>query len=119
MLNPQTSIAQVGTPAHPRQNDSQINRLQYFLNNFGVQRECSCTAGTAAHVHEAHFHQLNVALLEDSFSGPSVCFPSVQIAVTLFLALVVGAIFFDVKDDQSGIQNRSYILFRLCLLCNV
>uniref|UniRef100_A0AAQ4PY41 ABC transporter domain-containing protein n=1 Tax=Gasterosteus aculeatus aculeatus TaxID=481459 RepID=A0AAQ4PY41_GASAC len=28
-----------------------------------------------------------------------------QIGVTLFLALVVGAIFFDVKDDQSGIQN--------------
>uniref|UniRef100_A0A8C9ZWG7 ATP-binding cassette, sub-family G (WHITE), member 2a n=1 Tax=Sander lucioperca TaxID=283035 RepID=A0A8C9ZWG7_SANLU len=34
-----------------------------------------------------------------------------QIAVTLFLALVVGAIFFDVKDDQSGIQNRYYFLF--------
>lgn len=29
-----------------------------------------------------------------------------QLAVTLFLALVVGAIFFDVKDDQSGVQNR-------------
>uniref|UniRef100_A0A8C9ZU43 ATP-binding cassette, sub-family G (WHITE), member 2a n=1 Tax=Sander lucioperca TaxID=283035 RepID=A0A8C9ZU43_SANLU len=34
-----------------------------------------------------------------------------QIAVTLFLALVVGAIFFDVKDDQSGIQNRMGALF--------
>lgn len=30
-----------------------------------------------------------------------------QLAVTLFLALVVGAIFFDVKNDQSGVQNRS------------
>lgn len=29
-----------------------------------------------------------------------------QLAVTLFLALVVGAIFFGVKDDQSGMQNR-------------
>ncbi|XP_056299344.1 broad substrate specificity ATP-binding cassette transporter ABCG2 isoform X1 [Pseudoliparis swirei] len=34
-----------------------------------------------------------------------------QIAVTLFLALVVGAIFFDVKEDQSGIQNRFGALF--------
>uniref|UniRef100_UPI003AAC897C broad substrate specificity ATP-binding cassette transporter ABCG2-like n=1 Tax=Centroberyx gerrardi TaxID=166262 RepID=UPI003AAC897C len=34
-----------------------------------------------------------------------------QVAVTLFLALVVGAIFFDVKDDQSGMQNRFGALF--------
>ncbi|XP_037335811.2 broad substrate specificity ATP-binding cassette transporter ABCG2 isoform X1 [Pungitius pungitius] len=34
-----------------------------------------------------------------------------QVAVTLFLALVVGAIFFDVKNDPSGIQNRVGALF--------
>lgn len=34
-----------------------------------------------------------------------------QILVTLFLALVVGAIFFDVKDDPSGMQNRFGALF--------
>ncbi|CAG5929446.1 unnamed protein product [Menidia menidia] len=34
-----------------------------------------------------------------------------QIAVTLFLALVVGALFFDVKEDQSGVQNRVGALF--------
>ncbi|XP_074518242.1 broad substrate specificity ATP-binding cassette transporter ABCG2 [Halichoeres trimaculatus] len=34
-----------------------------------------------------------------------------QIAVTLFLALVVGAIFFDVQNDQGGIQNRFGALF--------
>uniref|UniRef100_A0A8C4GJ82 ABC transporter domain-containing protein n=1 Tax=Dicentrarchus labrax TaxID=13489 RepID=A0A8C4GJ82_DICLA len=34
-----------------------------------------------------------------------------QVAVTLFLALVVGAIFFDVKEDQSGMQNRFGALF--------
>uniref|UniRef100_A0A7N6A7I4 ABC transporter domain-containing protein n=1 Tax=Anabas testudineus TaxID=64144 RepID=A0A7N6A7I4_ANATE len=33
-----------------------------------------------------------------------------QVAVTLFLALVVGAIFFDVKNDSSGIQNRYFII---------
>ncbi|KAL1023775.1 hypothetical protein UPYG_G00045960 [Umbra pygmaea] len=34
-----------------------------------------------------------------------------QLGVTLFLALIVGAIFFRVKDDQSGIQNRMGALF--------
>uniref|UniRef100_A0A6Q2XHR2 ABC transporter domain-containing protein n=1 Tax=Esox lucius TaxID=8010 RepID=A0A6Q2XHR2_ESOLU len=34
-----------------------------------------------------------------------------QIGVTLFLALIVGAIFFDAKNDQSGIQNRMGALF--------
>ncbi|KAJ8403640.1 hypothetical protein AAFF_G00349660 [Aldrovandia affinis] len=34
-----------------------------------------------------------------------------QVAVTLFLALIVGAIFFGIKDDQSGMQNRMGALF--------
>lgn len=37
---------------------------------------------------------------------PVVVFHGVQVAVTLFLALVVGAIFYDVQDNQSGMQNR-------------
>ncbi|XP_066574197.1 broad substrate specificity ATP-binding cassette transporter ABCG2 [Amia ocellicauda] len=34
-----------------------------------------------------------------------------QIGVTIFLALIVGAIFFGIKNDQSGIQNRMGALF--------
>uniref|UniRef100_A0A8C8I1T6 ABC transporter domain-containing protein n=1 Tax=Oncorhynchus tshawytscha TaxID=74940 RepID=A0A8C8I1T6_ONCTS len=34
-----------------------------------------------------------------------------QIGVTVFLALIVGAIFFGVKNDQSGLQNRMGALF--------
>ncbi|XP_041950067.1 broad substrate specificity ATP-binding cassette transporter ABCG2d [Alosa sapidissima] len=34
-----------------------------------------------------------------------------QLGVTIFLALIVGAIFFGVKDDQGGIQNRFGALF--------
>nr|XP_057936803.1 broad substrate specificity ATP-binding cassette transporter ABCG2d [Doryrhamphus excisus] len=34
-----------------------------------------------------------------------------QVGVHIFLALIVGAIFFRVKDDQSGIQNRMGALF--------
>lgn len=37
-----------------------------------------------------------------------------QIGVTVFLALIVGAIFFGVKNDQSGLQNRSVCMF-LCV----
>uniref|UniRef100_A0A8C5G8P5 Broad substrate specificity ATP-binding cassette transporter ABCG2 n=1 Tax=Gouania willdenowi TaxID=441366 RepID=A0A8C5G8P5_GOUWI len=34
-----------------------------------------------------------------------------QVVVSIFLGLIVGAIFFGVKDDQSGIQNRMGALF--------
>uniref|UniRef100_A0A669AXJ0 ATP-binding cassette, sub-family G (WHITE), member 2a n=1 Tax=Oreochromis niloticus TaxID=8128 RepID=A0A669AXJ0_ORENI len=34
-----------------------------------------------------------------------------QVTVTVFLALVVGALFFNVQDDSSGIQNRTGALF--------
>uniref|UniRef100_A0A8C6M8M5 ATP binding cassette subfamily G member 2 (JR blood group) n=1 Tax=Nothobranchius furzeri TaxID=105023 RepID=A0A8C6M8M5_NOTFU len=34
-----------------------------------------------------------------------------QLGVNIFLALIVGVIFFGVKDDQSGIQNRMGALF--------
>ncbi|XP_053199624.1 broad substrate specificity ATP-binding cassette transporter ABCG2-like [Scomber japonicus] len=38
-----------------------------------------------------------------------------QIIVTAFLALVVGAIFFDVQNDPSGMQNRFGALFFICV----
>lgn len=34
-----------------------------------------------------------------------------QVAVTLFLALVIGAIFFDIQEDNSGVQNRFGAIF--------
>ncbi|XP_068949875.1 broad substrate specificity ATP-binding cassette transporter ABCG2 [Petaurus breviceps papuanus] len=36
-----------------------------------------------------------------------------QILITAFLGLVVGAIFFGLKDDSTGIQNRAGVLFFL------
>ncbi|XP_066240710.1 broad substrate specificity ATP-binding cassette transporter ABCG2 isoform X1 [Saccopteryx leptura] len=36
-----------------------------------------------------------------------------QIMVTLFLGLVIGAIFYDLKNDPTGIQNRAGVLFFL------
>lgn len=41
----------------------------------------------------------------------SLLFYYLQVAVTLFLALVVGAIFFGVEENQTGSQNRFVCLF--------
>lgn len=45
-------------------------------------------------------------------SHVSALFYFLQVVVTLFLALVVGAIFFGVEENQTGSQNR---FFFLCL----
>ncbi|XP_037538184.1 broad substrate specificity ATP-binding cassette transporter ABCG2 [Nematolebias whitei] len=34
-----------------------------------------------------------------------------QVVVTIFLALIVGALFFEIKEDENGIQNRLGCLF--------
>ncbi|XP_032962511.1 broad substrate specificity ATP-binding cassette transporter ABCG2 isoform X1 [Rhinolophus ferrumequinum] len=36
-----------------------------------------------------------------------------QIIVTIFLGLIIGAIFYDLKSDSTGIQNRAGVLFFL------
>ncbi|XP_041489135.1 broad substrate specificity ATP-binding cassette transporter ABCG2 [Microtus oregoni] len=36
-----------------------------------------------------------------------------QLIVTIILALIIGAIYFDLKNDSSGIQNRAGVLFFL------
>ncbi|CAO2605131.1 Broad substrate specificity ATP-binding cassette transporter ABCG2 [Lemmus lemmus] len=36
-----------------------------------------------------------------------------QLLVTIILALIIGAIYFDLKNDSSGIQNRAGVLFFL------
>lgn len=53
------------------------------------------------------FHLLHVLTL----------FYYLQVAVTLFLALVVGAIFFGVKEDQTGSQNRCFCCCCLFFFC--
>uniref|UniRef100_A0A672MQC1 ATP-binding cassette sub-family G member 2-like n=1 Tax=Sinocyclocheilus grahami TaxID=75366 RepID=A0A672MQC1_SINGR len=58
------------------------------------------------------FHQFNWVLkrtFRNLMLNPQTSFA--QIGVTIFLALVVGVIFFGVKDNSSGIQNRIGVLF--------
>uniref|UniRef100_A0A3P8YG95 Broad substrate specificity ATP-binding cassette transporter ABCG2 n=1 Tax=Esox lucius TaxID=8010 RepID=A0A3P8YG95_ESOLU len=62
--------------------------------------------------NSSFFHQLNWVLgrtFRNLALNPQTSVA--QLGVTVFLALIVGAIFFRVKDDQSGIQNRMGALF--------
>uniref|UniRef100_A0A8C1XF50 ATP-binding cassette, sub-family G (WHITE), member 2a n=1 Tax=Cyprinus carpio TaxID=7962 RepID=A0A8C1XF50_CYPCA len=58
------------------------------------------------------FHQFNWVLkrtFRNLMLNPQTSFA--QIGVMIFLALIVGVIFFGVKDNSSGIQNRIGVLF--------
>uniref|UniRef100_A0A3B4TXP9 ATP binding cassette subfamily G member 2 (JR blood group) n=1 Tax=Seriola dumerili TaxID=41447 RepID=A0A3B4TXP9_SERDU len=62
--------------------------------------------------NSSFFHQLRWVLqrtFQNLMLNPQTSVA--QLGVNIFLALIVGAIFFRVKDDQSGIQNRMGALF--------
>ncbi|KAF3687780.1 ATP-binding cassette sub-family G member 2 [Channa argus] len=62
------------------------------------------------------FHQLRWVLkrtFQNLMLNPQISVA--QLVVNIFLALIVGAIFFGVKDDQSGIQNRMGALFFIAI----
>uniref|UniRef100_A0A6Q2WTE0 Broad substrate specificity ATP-binding cassette transporter ABCG2 n=1 Tax=Esox lucius TaxID=8010 RepID=A0A6Q2WTE0_ESOLU len=73
--------------------------------------------------NSSFFHQLNWVLgrtFRNLALNPQTSVA--QLGVTVFLALIVGAIFFRVKDDQSGIQNRlglalSAVMWTCCFGC--
>ncbi|KAF0037289.1 hypothetical protein F2P81_010163 [Scophthalmus maximus] len=57
--------------------------------------------------NSSFFHQLRWVLkrtFQNLMLNPQTSVA--QLGVNIFLALIVGAIFFGIKDDQSGIQNR-------------
>ncbi|XP_016139975.1 ATP-binding cassette sub-family G member 2-like [Sinocyclocheilus grahami] len=62
--------------------------------------------------NSSFFHQLHWVLWRTFWSlmlNPQTSVA--QLAVTTLMAAIVGAIFYGVKDDQSGIQNRFGVLF--------
>uniref|UniRef100_A0AAY4ALC4 Broad substrate specificity ATP-binding cassette transporter ABCG2 n=1 Tax=Denticeps clupeoides TaxID=299321 RepID=A0AAY4ALC4_9TELE len=62
--------------------------------------------------NSSFFHQLNWVLKRTFWNlvlNPQTSVA--QVGVTILLALIVGALFFGVKNDQSGIQNRFGALF--------
>ncbi|CAL8272865.1 unnamed protein product [Gadus morhua 'NCC'] len=81
----------------------------------GKHRKAPCTAAAATRTvtyNSSFCHQLHWVLkrtFRNLLLNPQTSVA--QVGVSLFLALIVGAIFFGVKNDQSGIQNRMGALF--------
>ncbi|XP_068583251.1 broad substrate specificity ATP-binding cassette transporter ABCG2d [Cebidichthys violaceus] len=80
-----------------------------------IVQEKKCISYSTSHTityNSSFFHQLRWVLtrtFQNLTLNPQTSVA--QLGVNIFLALVVGAIFFGVKDDQSGMQNRMGVLF--------
>ncbi|KAK1886016.1 Broad substrate specificity ATP-binding cassette transporter ABCG2 [Dissostichus eleginoides] len=77
------------------------------------EKKCSsCSKSRTITYNSSFLHQLRWVLrrtFQNLMLNPQTSVA--QLGVNIFLALIVGAIFFGVKDDQSGIQNRMGALF--------
>ncbi|KAM6939774.1 broad substrate specificity ATP-binding cassette transporter ABCG2d [Xenentodon cancila] len=94
-------------------NSSYSSNTQTELKRIIHNKECvSQTKSRTITYNTSFLHQLRWVLQRTFQNLMLMPQTSVaQVAVNIFLALVVGAIFFGVKDDQSGIQNRMGAFF--------
>uniref|UniRef100_A0A6Q2XZE2 Broad substrate specificity ATP-binding cassette transporter ABCG2 n=1 Tax=Esox lucius TaxID=8010 RepID=A0A6Q2XZE2_ESOLU len=86
--------------------------LKHLKDALTSWQEKGSSASRTITYNSSFFHQLNWVLgrtFRNLALNPQTSVA--QLGVTVFLALIVGAIFFRVKDDQSGIQNRMGALF--------
>uniref|UniRef100_A0A8C2WI56 Broad substrate specificity ATP-binding cassette transporter ABCG2 n=1 Tax=Cyclopterus lumpus TaxID=8103 RepID=A0A8C2WI56_CYCLU len=80
-----------------------------------IVQEKKCISDSTSHnitYNSSFFHQLRWVLMrtfQNLMLNPQTSVA--QLVVNIFLALVVGTIFSGVKDDQSGMQNRTGVLF--------
>ncbi|XP_061439038.1 broad substrate specificity ATP-binding cassette transporter ABCG2-like isoform X2 [Rhineura floridana] len=77
--------------------------------SLGSQKETTCREITYS---TSFFHQLkwlSKRMFKNLLGNPQVSIA--QLCVTIFLGLAVGAIFFRVTDDASGLQNRLGAMF--------
>ncbi|KAF6718727.1 ATP-binding cassette sub-family G member 2 [Oryzias melastigma] len=83
------------------------------LKRISQNKECSSQTKSRTITYNSSFAQQLRWVLQRTFKNlmlnPQTSVA--QLTVNIFLALIVGAIFFGVKDDQSGIQNRMGALF--------
>ncbi|CAL9700018.1 unnamed protein product [Knipowitschia caucasica] len=95
-------------------------RKSCYFSNTQCELECivqekKCRSGPLCHTvnyNSPFFHQLHWVMkrtFQNLLLNPQTSVA--QVTVHIFLALIVGAIFYSVKDDQSGIQNRMGALF--------
>ncbi|TKS68340.1 ATP-binding cassette sub-family G member 2 [Collichthys lucidus] len=94
-------------------NSSYSSDTRAELDRIVQDKECiSCSKSRTITYNSSFFHQLRWVLkrtFQNLMLNPQTSVA--QLGVNVFLALIVGAIFFRVKDDQSGIQNRMGALF--------
>ncbi|KAJ8000719.1 hypothetical protein DPEC_G00183270 [Dallia pectoralis] len=92
--------------SHFRETHGELERITQGKQNTTRTRVRTVT------YNSSFFHQLNWVLGRTFRNVALTPQTSVaQLGVTVFLALIVGAIFFRVKDEPSGIQNRMGALF--------
>uniref|UniRef100_A0A3Q3VWS9 Broad substrate specificity ATP-binding cassette transporter ABCG2 n=1 Tax=Mola mola TaxID=94237 RepID=A0A3Q3VWS9_MOLML len=89
-------------------NSSYSSDTRAELDRILQDKECfSCPKSRTITYNSSFFHQLRWVLkrtFQSLMLNPQASVA--QLSVNIFLALIVGAIFWGVKDDQSGIQNR-------------
>ncbi|KAK9540518.1 hypothetical protein VZT92_002965 [Zoarces viviparus] len=94
-------------------NSSYFSDTRAELESIVQEKKCiSYATSDAITYNTSFFHQLRWVLSRTSqgiIMNPQTSVA--QLGVNIFLALVVGAIFFGVQDDQSGLQNRMGVLF--------
>ncbi|KAK5865638.1 hypothetical protein PBY51_019890 [Eleginops maclovinus] len=94
-------------------NSSYCSDTRAELELIEQEKKCiSCSKSRTITYNSSFFHQLRWVLrrtFQNLMLNPQTSVA--QLGVNIFLALIVGAIFFRVKDDQSGIQNRMGALF--------
>ncbi|CAL8331717.1 unnamed protein product [Lota lota] len=84
------------------------------LERISLAKHCTapCTAAHTITYNSSFCHQLHWVIkrtFRNLLLNPQTSVA--QVGVSIFLALIVGTIFFGVKNDQSGIQNRMGALF--------
>uniref|UniRef100_A0A671WBZ3 Broad substrate specificity ATP-binding cassette transporter ABCG2 n=1 Tax=Sparus aurata TaxID=8175 RepID=A0A671WBZ3_SPAAU len=94
-------------------NSSYSSDTRAELDRIVQEKECIlCPKSRTITYNSSFFHQLRWVLkrtFQNLMLNPQTSVA--QLGVNIFLALIVGAIFYGVKDDQSGIQNRMGALF--------
>ncbi|XP_068445166.1 broad substrate specificity ATP-binding cassette transporter ABCG2d [Clinocottus analis] len=94
-------------------NSSYYRDMTAELDRIIQEKKCiSYSTSETMTYNSSFFHQLRWVLrrtFQNYFLNPEVSVA--QIVVNIILALFVGIIFFGVKDDQSGLQNRLGVLF--------
>ncbi|XP_041641714.1 broad substrate specificity ATP-binding cassette transporter ABCG2d [Cheilinus undulatus] len=94
-------------------NSSYSSDTKAELEGIVRDKECTlCPKSRTITYNSSFIHQLHWVLkrtFQNLMLSPQISVA--QVGVHIFLGLIVGAIFYGVKEDQSGIQNRMGALF--------